>query len=148
MKWIFIMTLIATGCVFNETKPTYLVSDNGLSTVTILQYHKIGEPENAGIYITEGRHSEGQPKVNYVFINYTDFGLYFMWEGDRLLIRPPGFKIIKDKLLSNERIDFRIDFTESEKKKYGYYSNREEFYSRVKSDFKLITRKDLSKVWW
>jgi hypothetical protein len=138
-----ILFLFLLGC--NNTAVNYLPSNDG-RFLTVVQYHKLSDPDDKGVYIQYGKQQNGKPSDNYVFVDYTEFAFYVKWEQDKVLIRCPGF-LEKENQLQSDSIDFSLNFSQGEKEKYGFYSDRSSFYERVRDDFKSYTMDDLKKNW-
>ena len=109
IEFISGILLIVCSDTINNCHYDYLSSEDGKTTLTLIQYNKYGEPETRGIYIVYGcREKNGiLPTRNYLKIDYDTDPLWIKWGNDgKVKILYGMGKILENRLESDTLLIF------------------------------------------
>lgn len=131
--YIFILSFIGlfSSCIQETITKTVCESPNQCFSITLnMPFDDAGE---SGIVFNYGITGE-KDVTSLVHLRNSVTGFYYRWEKDTLFLRCPYWKVVKDLSSRNPKFNFKNDFTEEEKLKYGFRSD--DFYNNVRKDFK------------
>jgi hypothetical protein len=142
---ILFLIIINISCI-KDYHIDYLYSNKKDKCISIIQYHKISEPLNKGIFFVPEYSNNGIPTSNYVFTRYSDYPFYVKWGTDTIWLIFPGWDLLKTKITS-PNIVISTEFSENEKIKYNFYTDRKNFYKNIIREYKEYTTNDLTQNW-
>jgi hypothetical protein len=110
IKYLYLLTfffgaIMNISCSLLDIQYSYLQSEKGDKYLTIIDYHKLGEPENACIYIVNGKFEKnsGQlPINNYIKLSSKTNPIWINWqEKNQIIILYTVGDILENKMDSD-----------------------------------------------
>ena len=138
---IFLLSLIVlfNSCMKETITKTVCESPDQCFTVTLNM--PFDDEGKSGINFNYGIEGE-KDATSVVHLRNAVTGFYYRWDKDTLFLRCPYWKVVKDLSARNPKFNFKNDFTDEEKLKYGFRSD--EFYNNVRKDFKESVTRDFN----
>lgn len=76
------------------------------------------------------------PSNNYVFIRFSELPGYAKEVDGNLIVVGVGWEVVKQEFDESSKFQFLKDFPEEDKLKYGYYTDRRQFYKLIETEYR------------